>query len=60
MSLSGAGPKIFSTSPRRCLMAKIPEDKIPENDLQIKIMRIRAKMPDPSPTPDGLNRYPKT
>jgi hypothetical protein len=60
MSLSGAGPEIFSTSPRRCLMVKVPEDKIPENDLQRKIRKIRAKMPDPSLTPDGSNRYPKT
>jgi hypothetical protein len=41
-------------------MTKIPEEKIPENDLKRKIMKIRAKMPDPSPRPDGLNRYPKT
>jgi hypothetical protein len=25
-----------------------------------KIRGIRAKMPDPSMTPDGSNRYPKT
>jgi hypothetical protein len=60
MSLTGTGPEIFSASPRRCLMAKMPEDKIPENVLQREITKIRAKMPDPSPAPDRLNRYPKT
>ena len=34
MSLTGAGPEKFSTSPRRGLMDKIPEAKIPENTLQ--------------------------
>jgi hypothetical protein len=41
-------------------MTKMPEDKIPENVLQREITKIRAKMPDPSPAPDRLNRYPKT
>jgi hypothetical protein len=41
-------------------MTKMPEDKIPENVLQGEITKIRAKMPDPSPVPDRLNRYPKT
>ena len=59
MSLTGAGPEIFSTSPRKCLMTKMPGDVIPENTLQREIKRIRAKMPDPSPVPGRLNRYPK-
>jgi hypothetical protein len=41
-------------------MTKIPEEKIPENDLKRKIMKIRVKMPDPSPAASGSNRYPKT
>ena len=36
MSLSGAGPEIFSTSPRKRLMVKLPEDKIPGHDLERK------------------------
>ena len=46
MSLAGAGPDIFSTSPRRYLMTKMPENKLPENALQRERTGVRAKMPD--------------
>jgi hypothetical protein len=60
MSLTGAGPDIFSTSPRRYLMTNMPEDKIPKNALQRERTGVRAKMPDQSQALDKLNRYPKT
>jgi hypothetical protein len=48
MSLTGAGPEKFSTSPRKELIAKIPEEKIPGETLQREKTQVRAKMPDPS------------
>jgi hypothetical protein len=34
MSLTSVGPEKFSTTPRKQLMAKTPEDEIPENTLR--------------------------
>jgi hypothetical protein len=46
MSLTGTVPEKFFTSPRRQLMAKIPENEIPESTLQKGKEMRTAKTPE--------------